>query len=55
VHHVFTHFPLELVVFKAVVAKDVLAPEGMRWISANEIAGEAFPTVFRKVLKVAAV
>jgi A/G-specific adenine glycosylase len=55
VHHVFTHFPLELVVFKAIVAKDALAPKGMRWISANEIAGEAFPTVFRKVLKVAAV
>jgi A/G-specific adenine glycosylase len=55
VHHVFTHFPLELIVFKAVVAKDVPVPDGMRWISANEIAGEAFPTVFRKVLKVAAV
>ena len=55
VHHVFTHFPLELVVFKATVAADIDAPDGMRWISANEIAGEAFPTVFRKVLQMACV
>jgi A/G-specific adenine glycosylase len=53
VRHVFTHFPLELTVFKAEITAGVVAPAGMRWISANEIAGEAFPTVFRKVLQVA--
>jgi A/G-specific adenine glycosylase len=52
VRHVFTHFPLELTVFTARVhsATPAPAPAGMRWISANEIAGEAFPTVFRKVI-----
>ncbi|MCA3562831.1 MAG: A/G-specific adenine glycosylase [Methylocystis sp.] len=53
VRHVFTHFPLELTVFSAMVPAGTLAPAGMRWISANEIGGEAFPTVFRKVLAVA--
>ncbi len=52
VRHVFTHFPLELAVFTASFPADTPAPQGMRWISANEIAGEAFPTVFRKVLAV---
>jgi A/G-specific adenine glycosylase len=54
VRHVFTHFPLELVVFRATVPASTPAPPGMRWISANAIAGEAFPTLFRKVLTVAA-
>jgi A/G-specific adenine glycosylase len=53
VRHVFTHFPLELTVLVAAsVPSDTLAPYGMRWISTNEISGEAFPTLFRKVLKV---
>jgi A/G-specific adenine glycosylase len=51
VHHVFTHFPLELTVYAATVAPSTAAPEGMFWISANAIKGEAFPTLFRKVLK----
>jgi A/G-specific adenine glycosylase len=50
VRHVFTHFPLELTVFRACVSLDTQAPEGMRWLPADDIAGEAFPTVFRKVL-----
>jgi A/G-specific adenine glycosylase len=50
VKHVFTHFALELTVFHARVADNTAAPEGMHWISANAIPGEAFPTVFRKVL-----
>jgi A/G-specific adenine glycosylase len=53
VRHVFTHFPLELVVFSAALPVGTQAPTGMRWISANEIAGEAFPTVFRKVIAAA--
>jgi A/G-specific adenine glycosylase len=53
VRHVFTHFSLELKVFSAGVSQDSPAPHGMRWISADEIEGEAFPTVFRKVLAVA--
>jgi A/G-specific adenine glycosylase len=50
VNHVFTHFPLELVVYRAQVAKGTRAPKGMRWISFDEIDGEAFPNVMRKAI-----
>lgn len=50
VGHVFTHFPLELTVFHAVAPQGLAAPEGHRWIAEAEIEGEAFPTVFRKVI-----
>jgi A/G-specific adenine glycosylase len=50
VTHVFTHFPLELVVYTAKVPASSLAPSGMRWIAGAELAGEALPTVMRKVL-----
>ena len=53
VRHVFTHFPLQLRVYTATVPTGTDAPAGMRWISANAIAGEAFPTLFRKVLAAA--
>ena len=48
VSHVFTHFPLELTVFRAETQAE--APEDCRWLPRREIAGAAFPTVFRKVL-----
>jgi A/G-specific adenine glycosylase len=50
VSHVFTHFPLELAVYRAQVAKATRAPNGMRWIAFDEIDGEAFPNVMRKVI-----
>ncbi len=50
VSHVFTHFPLELVVYRADVPRGTRAPEGMRWIAGSEIAGDAFPNVMRKVI-----
>jgi len=50
VTHTFTHFPLELVVHVANVGCRTRAPKGMRWISACDLAGEAFPNVMRKVL-----
>lgn len=53
VTHVFTHFPLELVVYVARVTARSKAPKGMRFIPAQEVAGEAFPNVMRKVLRVA--
>jgi A/G-specific adenine glycosylase len=49
VTHVFTHFPLELVVFRAEVPA-AAAPDGMRWIAASEVQGAAFPSLMRKVL-----
>jgi A/G-specific adenine glycosylase len=50
VTHVFTHFPLELVVFRAEVPGAAAAPDGMRWIAAPEVRGAAFPSLMRKVL-----
>ncbi len=50
VNHVFTHFPLELVVYRARVAQATRAPKGMRWIATDEIEGEAFPNVMRKII-----
>jgi A/G-specific adenine glycosylase len=50
VTHVFTHFPLELVVLTARVPKSAPAPDGMRWIASEDIAGAALPSVMRKVL-----
>jgi A/G-specific adenine glycosylase len=55
VRHVFTHFTLELAVSRADVPLRTPAPPDLRWISANEIPGEAFPTLFRKVLATASV
>jgi len=50
VTHVFTHFPLELTVYAAAVAKGTRAPDGMRWVPIAELAGEALPSLMRKVL-----
>jgi A/G-specific adenine glycosylase len=50
VTHVFTHFPLELVVHAAQVAATTKAPAGMRWVALADVAGEALPNVMRKVL-----
>jgi A/G-specific adenine glycosylase len=50
VRHVFTHFPLELIVYVAHVATQMEAPAGMRFVPLEEIAGEALPTLMSKVL-----
>jgi A/G-specific adenine glycosylase len=50
VNHVFTHFPLELVVYTAQVAARARAPKGMRWVPIATLAGEALPNVMRKVI-----
>jgi A/G-specific adenine glycosylase len=50
VTHVFTHFPLELVVLSAEVPASTHAPAGMRWVAMPELAGEALPSLMRKVL-----
>ncbi|MFD2181231.1 A/G-specific adenine glycosylase [Rhodoplanes azumiensis] len=51
VTHVFTHFPLELLVFVAQLAAGVDAPAGSRWVARGDVAGEALPNVMRKVLE----
>ncbi|HEY7296410.1 MAG TPA: A/G-specific adenine glycosylase [Xanthobacteraceae bacterium] len=50
VTHVFTHFPLKLAVFYAKAPPGTIAPEGARWVALAEIAGEALPSLMRKVL-----
>ncbi len=50
VTHVFTHFPLELVVYTAEVPSRTRAPKGMRWVPIATLAGEALPNVMRKVI-----
>jgi A/G-specific adenine glycosylase len=49
--HVFTHFALELDVFKTMT--DGGAPVGHFWSLAQEISGEALPTVMKKVIEAA--
>jgi A/G-specific adenine glycosylase len=50
VSHVFTHFPLELVVYTARVAARHRAPDGMRWVPVATLDDEALPNVMRKVI-----
>jgi A/G-specific adenine glycosylase len=50
VTHVFTHFPLELVVYTVNVPARTGAPEGMRWVPISTLRDEALPNVMRKVI-----
>ncbi|MBI3699342.1 MAG: A/G-specific adenine glycosylase [Afipia sp.] len=50
VTHVFTHFPLELVVYTTRVSARTRAPDNMRWVKIATLKDEAFPNVMRKVI-----
>jgi A/G-specific adenine glycosylase len=50
VTHVFTHFPLELVVFFAKMPRTAKAPKGARWAPLPMLHEEALPNVMRKVI-----
>ena len=50
VTHVFTHFPLELVVYIARVSARARAPKGMRWVPIATLEHEALPNLMRKVI-----
>jgi A/G-specific adenine glycosylase len=50
VTHVFTHFPLELVIHTAKVPARTGAPEDMRWVPIATLKDEALPNVMRKVI-----
>lgn len=50
VTHVFTHFPLELVVYVASVPARTRAPQDMRWVPIATLKDEALPNVMRKVI-----
>ena len=50
VSHVFTHFPLELTVYRAELARDAAAPAGTRWTAIAQLGQEALPSLMRKVV-----
>jgi A/G-specific adenine glycosylase len=50
VTHVFTHFPLQLVVYTANVPARTRAPEEMRWVPIATLGDEALPNVMRKAI-----
>ena len=50
--HVFTHFRLEMTVFRAEVAAD-MPPAGYWWSTPDELPGEALPTAMKKAISVA--
>ncbi len=49
VEHGFTHFTLVLSVRGATVPRATPAPDGCRWIAEANLAGEALPTLMRRV------
>ncbi len=58
VSHTFTHFQLELDVYRSHVPRDTqlrlaALPEQCRWVKREDIEREALPTVMRKVLSLA--
>ena len=50
VTHIFTHFPLALVVYTASVSARTRPPAGMRWVPIATLKDEALPNVMRKVI-----
>lgn len=50
VTHVFSHFALELQLWRAELPASAVAPAGHRWVLPGEFDAEAFPSVMRKVL-----
>lgn len=49
VEHTFTHFHLELEVFTATTRKKLIPGRDGMWVPLGQLAGEALPTVMRKV------
>jgi A/G-specific adenine glycosylase len=50
VRHVFTHFPLELTVYRTEIPRQAAPPPGTRWIGIARLGGEALPSLMRKVV-----
>ena len=53
VTHVFTHFPLELVVYATEVGLDAQPPAGMRFVALDRLHDEALPNLMHKVVALA--
>jgi A/G-specific adenine glycosylase len=50
VTHTFTHFPLALAVYAGDLPAGTPAFAGMRWVARGALAGEALPSLMRKVV-----
>jgi len=50
VRHAFTHFPLELTVYRTELPRQAAAPTGTRWTAIAALGNEALPTLMRKVV-----
>ncbi|HEY4773743.1 MAG TPA: A/G-specific adenine glycosylase [Xanthobacteraceae bacterium] len=50
VTHMFTHFPLELLVYVAKAPAGTAAPAGMRFVALSDLDGEPLPVLMRKIL-----
>jgi A/G-specific adenine glycosylase len=50
VRHVFTHFPLELTVYRTELPRGAAAPAGTRWTAIAQLGNEALPSLMRKVV-----
>lgn len=55
VSHTFTHFRLEMAVYRSIVPADAeldlwAEPERCRWVHRRDLDGEALPSVMRKIL-----
>jgi A/G-specific adenine glycosylase len=50
VRHVFTHFPLELTVYRSELPRQAAAPAGTRWTAIAALGDEALPSLMRKVV-----
>ena len=53
--HVFTHFRLELIVYRALVPSDTSVtlwaePERCRWVHRRDLHAQALPSVMKKVI-----
>jgi A/G-specific adenine glycosylase len=51
--HVFTHFRLELTVYRAEVADTVVTPPASWWAAAESLPREALPSVMKKAIEAA--
>jgi A/G-specific adenine glycosylase len=50
VRHVFTHFPLELTVYRIELPRHTAAPAGTRWTAIARLGDEALPSLMRKIV-----
>jgi A/G-specific adenine glycosylase len=51
--HVFTHFRLELAVYRSMLPASASAPAGCWWASPDSVPHEALPSVMKKVIEAA--